>query len=92
MGKLPPGLKEAMSEMKGHSYGGRNTTDQVEHLTKLVHILWRQVEKLESIIHVTSGGLHIKSDAAEILVRKDGHIVIKGTGVRIKTLERDEQF
>lgn len=96
MGKVPAGLSEAMTQMKvqkqGHSYGGRGTTDQVEHLTKLVHILWKQVEKLESVVHVIPEGLQIKSGMSEVLILRNGGILIKGDRILIETPGRNEMF
>lgn len=92
MGKIPDTVGDVMKQMKGHSYGGRNTSDQVEHLTKLVHILWKHVERLESIVHVIPEGLRIKSGMSEVLILKNGGVIIKGERILIETPGRHEMF
>lgn len=92
MGKVGGNMNDIMKQMKGHSYGGRNTTDQVEHLTKLVHILWKQVEKLEGIIHVIPEGIQVKTGLSEVLILRNGGIVIKGERILIQTPGRQEMF
>jgi len=91
MGKVA-GLVDSQDKPKGHSYGGRNTVDQVEHLTKLVHILWKQVERMESVINVIPEGVQLKSGMSEVLVLKNGGIVIKGQRILIETPGRYEMF
>lgn len=58
---------------------------QLDHLTKLVHILWKEVERLESIVQVIPEGLRIKSGMSEILVLKNGGIIINGIRVLLQT-------
>ena len=56
---------------------------KVERLTKLVHILWKEAEKLESYVKVIPGGLQIKADFSEIVVLKNGGIRIAGQRVLV---------
>jgi hypothetical protein len=56
---------------------------KVERLTKLVHILWKEAEKLESYVKVIPEGLQIKADFSEILVLKNGGIRIAGQRVLV---------
>jgi hypothetical protein len=58
---------------------------KVEHLTKLVHILWKEVEKYEGMIQVIPEGIQIKAGASEILVLKNGGIRIGGMRVLVTT-------
>lgn len=58
---------------------------KVEYLTKLVHILWKQVETLESRVQVTAEGVRIKSGQSEILVLNNGGIRIGGLRVLVTT-------
>ena len=50
-----------------------------------MHILWKQVEKLESIVHVIPEGMQIKSGMSEVLMLRNGGIIIKGDRI----LDRD---
>lgn len=58
---------------------------QIEHLTKLVHILWKQVERLEQFIEVIPEGLRIKAGMSEVLVLRNGGILLEGQRIFIKT-------
>jgi hypothetical protein len=58
---------------------------KVEHLTKLVHILWKEVEKYEGMIQAIPEGIQIKAGASEILVLKNGGIRIGGLRVLVST-------
>jgi hypothetical protein len=58
---------------------------KVERLTKLVHILWKEVEKYEGMIQATPEGIQIKAGASEILVLKNGGIRIGGLRVLVTT-------
>jgi len=57
---------------------------RVERLTKLVHILWKEAERLESMVHATQGGLRIKNGFAEVFVKKNGEVVITGQRIELK--------
>lgn len=92
MGKVGGNMNQIMKQMKGHSYGGKNTSDQVEHLTKLVHILWKQVERLDSVVHIIPEGVQIKTGMSEVLVLNNGGIIIKGDRILIETPGRQEMF
>jgi hypothetical protein len=50
---------------------------QIEHLTKVVRILWRQVERLEGIISGSDNEVTIKSGSASIVLKKDGSIELR---------------
>jgi hypothetical protein len=63
---------------------------EVARLTKLVHILWKEVEKLEGIVHVIPEGLKIKSGRSEILVLKNGGIVLNGARIYLETPGKKE--
>ena len=63
---------------------------QVTHLTKLVHILWKEAERLEKIVQITPDGLRIKSGRAEVLVLKNGGIILDGHRIHLKTPGKDE--
>jgi hypothetical protein len=63
---------------------------QVAQLTKLVHILWKEAEKLEEVVQVTRDGLRIKSGMSELLVLKNGGIILNGLRIHLKTPAKDQ--
>ena len=63
---------------------------QVSHLTKLVHILWKEAEALEKTVQVTSEGLRMKSGLSEVLVLKNGGIILQGHRIHLKTPGEDK--
>ena len=65
---------------------------KVERLTKLVHILWKEAEKLESYVKVIPEGLQIKADFSEILVLKNGGIRIGGQRVYVTTPGKSDLY
>jgi hypothetical protein len=65
---------------------------KVDHLTKLVHILWKEAERLEQIVQVIPEGLRIKSGASEVLVLKNGGIMINGLRVLVQTPGKSEFY
>ena len=65
---------------------------KVERLTKLVHILWKEAEKLESYVQVIPEGLRIKADFSEILVLKNGGIRIGGQRVYVTTPGKSDLY
>jgi hypothetical protein len=65
---------------------------KVDHLSKLVHILWKEAERLEQIVQVIPEGLRIKSGASEVLVLKNGGIMINGLRVLVQTPGKSEFY
>ena len=63
---------------------------QVAHLTKLVHILWKEAEQLEQIVKVTPDGLRIKSGLSELLVLRNGGIILEGHRIHLRTPGKDQ--
>ena len=63
---------------------------EVARLTKLVHILWKEVEKLEGIVHVIPEGLKIKTGRSEILVLKNGGIILNGLRISLEVPGKTE--
>jgi hypothetical protein len=63
---------------------------QVTHLTKLVHILWKEAEKLEKIVQVTPDGLRMKTGRSEVLVLTNGGIILDGHRIHLKTPGKDQ--
>jgi hypothetical protein len=58
---------------------------EIERLTKLVHILWKHMERLERRVQVIPEGLRIKTGMSEILVLKNGGIILDGHRILIST-------
>jgi hypothetical protein len=69
---------------------GKSLEAEVTRLTKLVHILWKEVERLEGIIHVIPEGLKIKSGRSEILVLKNGGIILNGLRISLEVPGKTE--
>ena len=80
MGK---GLADAVNEM--NLFKGRSREEQLVHLTKLVHILWKELEKYEQVIKVIPEGLQIKAGMSEILVLRNGGIILDGQRILLNT-------
>jgi hypothetical protein len=65
---------------------------KVERLTKLVHILWKEAERLEGIVKVIPEGLQIKTGFSEITVLRNGGIVIKGQRILVEAPGKKEFY
>ena len=65
---------------------------KVERLTKLVHILWKEAEKLESIVKVIPEGLQIKTGMSEVTVLRNGGIVIKSQRILVEAPGKQELY
>jgi len=66
--------------------------DQVTHLTKVVHVLWKEVERLQQTVHLIPEGLQIKAGQSEVLVLKNGGILLNGLRINIKTPGKGEFY
>jgi hypothetical protein len=69
---------------------GKSLEAEVARLTKLVHILWKEVEKLEGIIHVLPEGLKIKTGRSEVLLLKHGSIILNGLRISLEVPGKTE--
>jgi len=65
---------------------------KVERLTKLVHILWKEAERLESIVQVIPEGLRIKTGFSEVTVLRNGGIIISGQRIHLKSATKSELY
>ena len=65
---------------------------KVERLTKLVHILWKEAERLEAIVQVIPEGLQIKTGASELTVLRNGGIIIKGQRILVEAPGKSELY
>jgi hypothetical protein len=57
---------------------------KIEHLMKVVRLLWRQVEQLESMISTSKGQITLRTGSAAIDMKSDGTIEIKGNNIAIR--------
>ena len=69
-----------------------STEAQVARLTKLVHILWKEVERLETIVKFTQEEVTIKTGMAQLVMKKDGSILLKGHSINISTPGKSQVF
>jgi len=57
---------------------------------KHIQALWRHIEKLEKVIKITQDGVRIKVDRSEILILKNGGIILDGTRIHLKVPKNDQ--
>jgi hypothetical protein len=71
---------------------GANLNQQQELALHKKHIqaLWRHIERLEKFIKATPDGLQLKADRSEILLLKNGGIIIDGTRIHLKVPKNDQ--
>jgi hypothetical protein len=89
VGYLPPAT-DRTTEVYNQQFG--HTWNRIGQLEKLVHILWKEVERLQGRIKFTSEGIVLKDGAAEIAVLKNGGIVIHGTRISIETPGKSQLY
>jgi len=63
---------------------------KVTQLIKLVHILWKELEKVDRIIQVIPEGLRIKCGQSEVLVLENGGIILNGLRIRLRTPGKEQ--
>ncbi|GEM_PF-4925404 len=56
----------------------------VQHLTDVLRVLWREVERIERSISVTNHEILVKCGGALIVLKADGSITIKGADIAIE--------
>ena len=69
-----------------------STEAQVERLTKLVHILWKDVHRLQQIVQVIPEGLRIQAGMFEVLILSNGGIILNGPRINISTPGKGEFY
>jgi phage baseplate assembly protein gpV len=67
---------------------GAGQTAQIEHLNKVVKLLWGEVEQLRQSITVGHNQVVVKCGAASIVMKSDGTVVIKGNNITIEGSSR----
>jgi len=56
----------------------------VQHLTDVLRVLWREVERIERSISVANHEIVVRCGSASIVLKTDGSITIKGANVTIE--------
>jgi hypothetical protein len=56
----------------------------VQHLTTVLRVLWREVERLERFVRVSDGEVVLRNGDASIVLKRDGTIAIRGNQVVIE--------
>lgn len=92
MGGIANAINQQNIVGPGAAAAQANLEAKVERLTKLVHILWKEAERLESIVKVIPEGLQIKTGFSEVTVLKNGGVVIKGLRVLVETPGKSEFY
>ena len=64
----------------------RFETDEakLDHLTKVVRVLWHEVERMRAVISVGHTHVAIKLDAASFVMKHDGSITLEGNQIVVK--------
>jgi hypothetical protein len=57
---------------------------QIDHLTKVVRVLWHEVERMRTAISVSHNEVSIKLDAASLVMKRDGAITLEGNQIVVK--------
>jgi hypothetical protein len=60
-----------------------STDPQIDHLNKVVKLLWHEVAHLRRFISVDHNEVIVKNGAASIVLKPDGRIDIKGSQITI---------
>jgi hypothetical protein len=55
----------------------------MEHLANVLRTLWREVERLEQHVSVSSGEVVLKTGGASIVLKADGTILIQGKEITV---------
>jgi hypothetical protein len=63
--------------------GPASQAAQIEHLNKVVKLLWKEVEQLRQFISVGPNETVVKCGDASIRLKKDGTIEIKGKDITV---------
>ncbi len=63
---------------------------ELELHKKHIQALWRHIERLEDVIKITQDGVRIKVDRSEILILKNGGIILDGTRIHLKVPKNDQ--
>jgi len=60
-------------------------TQTLEYHKKHIRALWHHVERLEQVIQIIPEGVKIKTGMSEVLVLKNGGIILDGHRILLKT-------
>jgi hypothetical protein len=79
---LTMALNSAISGLQQDPTGSQ--LPAVQHLTRVLRVLWREVERLERSVRVSNGEILLQSGEASIVLKRDGTIVIRGNQVVVE--------
>jgi hypothetical protein len=79
---LTMALNSAISGLQQDPTGSQ--LPAVQHLTTVLRVLWREVERLERSVRVSDGEIVLRNGDASIVLKRDGTIAIRGNQVVIE--------
>jgi hypothetical protein len=64
----------------------RFETDEakIDHLTKVVRVLWHEVERMRAVISVSHNEVVIKLDATSFVMKRNGSIALHGNQIVVQ--------
>jgi hypothetical protein len=62
----------------------REQDKSIQHLIKVVRVLWHHVERLDHALSATQNELTLKTGGASITMKTDGNIEIKGNDITLQ--------
>jgi hypothetical protein len=60
----------------------------IEHIAKVLQVLWREVERLERSVTITHNEITLKTGDASIVLKADGSVNIRGTNITVESSGR----
>lgn len=60
----------------------------IEHVTRVLRVLWREVERLERSVTIGHNEITLKTGDASIALKADGSINIRGTNITVESSGR----
>jgi glutamyl-tRNA reductase len=78
------GMGAGQVGMMGGAAQALSPQAQIEHLTKVVRVLWHEVERMRTAISVSHNQVTIKLDAASLVMKQDGSITLEGNQIVVK--------
>ncbi len=60
----------------------------IEHIAKVLQVLWREVERLERSVTIRHNEITLKMGDASIVLKADGSVNIRGTNITVESSGR----
>ena len=60
----------------------------IEHVTRVLRVLWREVERLERSVTIGHNEITLKAGDASIALKADGSVNIRGTNITVESSGR----